>query len=401
METLFEALLPLPDNVRLVVGTQKISSAHLPASLLNALPPEEWTELPLMSPVAVHRWIRFQDRAGRLNLRLTAGQTRPHVVRTIAGAFYDISQGLPLHLIYSFEALARTGAELTPRDVTALPACPSGDIRSYYRSFWTRADAKARTILHVLAGLEFGPPPFALHDCFGRCNQSLTSLSEINHLLDYRETEVRPFHGSLYAFVRDLPEHVVAFATHASDVLAWLEACAPRYWRWAWLWITKAQLGNPSDLLAGPNREWAITSLVDGFPIEQLVSILDHAEKAALDAFDLPRLLALRLLKTRAMNGPEFQTDQWPLLQEVALSLSSDPYALPNLQSRLHRASAELLPFLVRTTDNSNRAEVSQSAIEELNGRIDRLLADETSSGERQADLVDAIVAVAGTVRRP
>ena len=400
METLFDALLPLPDNVRLVVGTQKISSEHLPASLLNALPSEQWTELPLMSQMAVHRWIRSQDKAGRLNLRLTAGQRRPHVIRTIARAFYDISQGLPLHLIYSFEALARTGAEVTPEDVAALPACPSGDIRRYYRSFWTRADAKAHTILHVLAGLEFGPPPFALYDCFGRCNQSLTSLSKISHLLDYRETEVRPFHGSLFAFVRDLPEHAVAFATHASDVLAWLETSAPQYWRWAWLWITKAQLGDPSDLLAGPNREWAISSLSDGLPIDQLVSILDHAEKAALDVFDLPRLLALRLLKTRAVNGPEFQTDQWPLLQEVALSLSSDPYALPNLQPRLHRASAELLPFLVRATDSSNRAEIAQNAIEELNGRIDRLLADETSSGKRKADLVDAIVAIAGTVRR-
>ena len=401
METLFDALLPLPDNVRLVVGTQKISSEHLPTSLLNALPPEQWTELPLMSQVAVYRWIRSQDKAGRLNLRLTAGQRRPHVIRTIAGAFYDISQGLPLHLIYSFEALARTGAEVTPEDVAALPACPSGDIRSYYRSFWTRTDAKARTILHVLAGLEFGPPPFAIYDCFGRCNQSLISLAEINHLLDYRETEIRPFHGSLFAFVRDLPEHKVAFATHAPDVLAWLEVYAPEYWRWAWLWITKAQLGDSSDLLTGPNRDWAIRSLVAGFPIEQLVSILDHAEKAAFDAFNLPRLLALRLLKTRAVNGPEFQTDQWPLLQEIALSLSSDPYALPNLRSRLHRAPAELLPFLVRTADDANRAEIAQSAIRELNGRIDRLLADETSSGERQADLVNAIVAVAGTVRRP
>ena len=266
MEALFNALLPLPTNVRLVVGTQKIASEHLPARLLNALPAEHWTELPLMSQVAVNRWLRSQDKAGRLNLEVVGQQTRDQVVRSVARAFHDISHGLPLHLIYSFEAVARAGNAVTAEDVAALPACPTGDIRDYYRSFWERMDAKAQTILHVLAGLEFGPPPFAIHDCFGRSDESLAALAEINHLLDYQETEVRPFHGSLFAFVRDLPEHEDTFLAYASDVLAWLKTCAPEYWRWAWLWITKAQLGNPSDLLAGPNREWAISSLVAGFP---------------------------------------------------------------------------------------------------------------------------------------
>ena len=250
MEALFDALLPLPTNVRLVVGTQKIASKHLPARLLNALPTERWTELPLMSQAAVHRWLQFQDNAGRLNLEVIGRQTRGQVVRAVARTFHGISQGLPLHLIYSFEAVARTGNAVTAEDVEALPACPTGDIRDYYRSLWERMGAKARTILHVLAGLEFGPPPFTMRECFGRSDKSLAAFAEINHLLDYREMEVRPFHGSLFAFVRDLSEHEAAFATHAPDVLAWLETGAPGYWRWAWLWITKAQLGQR----IGPSR---------------------------------------------------------------------------------------------------------------------------------------------------
>ena len=394
MEVLFNALLPLPTNVRLVVGTQKIASKHLPARLLNALPVEHWTELPLMSQTAVHRWLRSQDKAGRLNLIVTGRQPRGQMVRAVARAFHEISQGLPLHLIYSFEAIARAGNAVTTEEVAALPACPTGDIRDYYRSFWERMDAKAQAVLHVLAGLEFGPPPFAMQDCFGRSNESLAALAEINHLLDCREMEVRPFHGSLYAFVRDLSEHESTFAARARDVLVWLERDAPEYWRWAWLWITKAQLDNASDLLAGPNREWAISSLVAGFPIEQLITILDHAEEAAFDSMDLPCLLGLRSLKRRAINGPEFQTDEWPLFQEVAVSLSEDPYVRSLLRTELHRVPAGLLTFVVRNADESIRADVSRDAITELNRRIARRHDNETSSSDRQTELSHAVVSV-------
>ena len=121
---------------------------------------------------------------------------------------------------------------------------------------------KAKLILHTLAGLKFGPPPFAMQECFGRNDESLNAFVEINHLLDYQEMEVRPFHGSLFAFVQDLPAHTSSFVENATDVLAWLESDAPEYWRWAWLWITRDQLGDPTDLLEGPDREWAIRSLV-------------------------------------------------------------------------------------------------------------------------------------------
>ncbi len=396
MEMLFNALLPLPANIRLVVGTQKIAREHLPASLLKALPTDHWTELPLMSQAAVHCWLSFQDKAGRLNVEVVGRQTHDQVVRAVANAFHDISQGLPLHLIYSFEAIARTGNAVTTEDIAALPACPTGDIRDYYCSFWQRIGAKARTILHVLTGLEFGPPPFAMNDCFGRTDDSFLALDEINHLLDYRETEVRPFHGSLFAFVQDLPEHDDTFLTHASDVLTWIETDAPEYWRWAWLWITKAQLGDPSDLLASPNREWAINSLVAGFPIEQLITILDHAEKAAFNAFDLPRLLTLRLLKTRVVNGPEFQTNEWPLFQEIAVSLSEDPHiqAQALLRATLHRASVDLLPFIVRSTDEFVRANLAKATIAELNQRILRLQPQEMGADQSYHDLARAIVAV-------
>ena len=398
MEALFDALLPLPPNVRLVVGTQKIASKHLPARLLNILPTERWIELPLMSSTAVRRWLRFQDKAGRLNLKVVGWQTRDHVFRAVARAFHDISNGLPLHLIYSFEAMTRTGNPVTADDIAALPACPTGDIRDYYRSFLERTDSKAKTILHVLAGLEFGPPPSAIHDCFGRSDESLTAFATIKHLLEYQETELRPFHGSLFAFVRDLPEHHETFHTHAVDVLNWLESRAPDYWRWAWLWITKAQLGESSELLAGPSREWAISSLVAGYPIEQITAILDGAEKVALDVFDLPRLLSLRSLKERTIDGPTFQTDEWPLFREVGVSLSSDPSVGAILRSELHKAPAGLYPFIVSNSEDSLRDQLAQDATDELHRRAS-LFDIEKNGYNDKSELAYALVAVTASTK--
>ena len=393
MEVLFDALLPLPTNVSLVVGTQKIASKHLPAKLLRALPFEQWIELPLMSQAAVHSWLRFQDKAGRLHLRVIGRERRGRAFGKVARAFHDISHGLPLHLIYSFEDIVQTGIEITAEDVTLLPACPTGDIRDYYRSIRERTSAKGRAVLHVLAGLEFGPPPFALHDCFGRSDESFEALSAISHLLDFQETEVRPFHGSLFVFLRDVPEHREIFLTHAADVLEWLESHAPAYWHWAWLWITKAQLGDPSDLLAGPSREWAIDALVAGYPLERVTAILDRAEKVAFDAFDLSRFLSLRLLKERTLDGPKVQTPDWPFFREVGVSLSNDPYVEAILRAELLTAPDGILPYIVRSADGSIREQLAEDALDELNRRI-TLYDRNTGSYNRPSELANAIVAV-------
>ena len=369
MEALFNALLPLPDNVRLIVGTQKIANEHLPARLLNALPTERWTELPLMSEEAVFRWLCFQQNDGRLNLKESEFQDCSEQVSALAGAFHKISQGLPLHLIYSFEALARTGEVVTAEGIAALPSCPTGDISHYYRSIWARMRPNSQVILHVMAGLAFGPPPFAMNDCFGRESASIEALAEINHLLDYQEMEVRPFHGSLFAFVRNLPDHQTTFQAHAVNVRVWLEQIAPEYWRWAWLWITKSQLGEESDLLNCPNRVWAVSALASGYPIEQVINILNRAEKIAFSDLDLPRFLVIRSLKNRVTDGPEYQVEDWALFLEMAATLSADQHAKAILQTGLHRAPARVMPYMVRTEHESVRSDLARRALFELQRR--------------------------------
>ena len=125
-----------------------------------------------------------------------------------------------------------------------------------------------------------------------------------------------------------------------------------------------------------------------------MITILNHAEKAAFDAFDLPRLLSLRLLKTRALNGPEFQTDHWLLFLEVAVSLANDPHVATLMRQDLHRAPAGILSFIVRNADESIRADLVQAAIDELNQRIERHLDNEMEGYDKQSELAHAIAEV-------
>ena len=266
--------------------------------------------------------------------------------------------------------MMNTGKPVSTGDVSSLPECPGGEIRNYYASLWEGLAQKAKCILHVLAGLKFGPPPAAMNDCFGRSVETLDALSDIDHLLDRRELEVSPFHASLFAFLREKESHTDIFEAHAHDVLAWLENTAPDYWRWAWLWITKAQLGDTHDILHAPCRAWAIESLTKGYPVEQVAIILDRAEIMAFEDFDVEKFHALRSLSTRVRNAPETQTHEWPLFQEVAVALSPDPNASDLLRHRIRQLPADEIPIVVRSSENCLLDHTVSDAVSELNRRL-------------------------------
>jgi hypothetical protein len=397
MELLFNALLPIPENVSLVIGTQKIQTINLPTKLLVTNPMNKWIELPLMSPAAVYDWLQEQNSAGRLNLESRPDQNKNQLVRSLAKSFYEISKGLPLHLIYSFEAAAHSGKALNNADIRALPACPSGDIRDYYRLVWGRLTRLSQAILHLLSGIEFAPPPTAMEEFFGRDNSFQEAIGEILHLLNFQEIGIQPFHGSLYAFVLDCPNHDSIFATHLPTVIRWLEVKAPEYWRQSWLWITRAQAGDTKGLASGPNRAWAIDFLTAGYPIDNLINVLRHAENAAFKAFDLARLVNLRCIKTRALNGPEFQTDQWAYFVEVAVALSDDPYVRAHLESNLRQTHVSIIPVVVRGADSSFQKQIFTAALTELNERLRYRDTSEIVASDHQARLAESIIAVAST----
>lgn len=377
MAQLFNSILPLPPFVRLVVGTQKVPDEQLPARVLEALPKDRWTELPLMSEDSVRSWLSAQRKAGRLQVADNPRESQAATFTALVTAFHDSSRGLPLHLIYSFEALVRRGGAISRDDVLALPACPDGDIRTYYQALWTRIGARAREVLHVLAGVEFAMPSGALWEIFGRSSTEAAAIEQIDHLLERRPTGVIPFHGSIFAFVREIPNHDTVLRAHGARILAWLTAEAPPYWRWAWLWITQAQLGAADDLLTGPTRPWAIAAMANGYGPEQIKLILERAEGVAFERLELPRLFELRSLHTRVANAPEFQLSDMSAFTEVASALSTDDYPQLYLRDELVSLEPKLMLTALRAMTGKEQADAARAALDELDRRIQRQIPEE------------------------
>ena len=87
---LFNQLLPLPQNVTLVVGTQRVPNGQLPTRLLSASTESDWILIPPMDTIAVHHWIDVQDKAGRLILHgEQQGAARAETVAKISTRFFQ------------------------------------------------------------------------------------------------------------------------------------------------------------------------------------------------------------------------------------------------------------------------------------------------------------------------
>jgi hypothetical protein len=363
MNQLFNALLPCPPNVTLVVGTQRVVDAHLPFRLVQHLTEESWIEVPSMDRDAVHRWVITQYEAGRVLLSDVRSNTpKQHELGSIGDAFYDISMGHPLHLIYSFESMVRSGIAFDAEEIGRLPTCPDGDIRKYYAGLWRDLSASAKQIVHAMAGCGFKWTEDGLRRCFG-------PIDEIDHLLEFQRSGVAPFHGSLLAFAVERSDHSASFKALLPKIEGWLKNDAPKFQRWGWLWIIQASNGNNQDLLNATTRQWAMDSLVHGWPPEQIVEILSHAEELAFSCDDFVRTTELRALKTRVENGPEFQVQNFGQFCEVAIRNASNIESVVFSADQLGSLSPAEIVTLVKTVPNRS-SDIIEDAFDELRRRV-------------------------------
>jgi hypothetical protein len=327
---IFNEILPLPPNVSLIVGTQRVSDEQLPGRLLTIAKDDDWVEIPRMDEVAVHQWVLQQDEARPLILRFNPPPDRRlEMMDEIAKAFFEIIQGHPLHLIYAYESLIRAGGATSAHEVKELPSCPDGDIRNYYLGLWVRLSAGAKNALHMLAGSGFFWPRLGIRLVLG-------DFSEIDFLLEPRNTGMVPFHSSLYAWVRERSDHAECYQALLPKIISWLTNDAPEYWRWGWLWLARAQNGDHADLIKGASRDWVVGSLARGWPDRHIENILSAAEEKCFEDGDYPRTLAIRSLKTRVSNAREFQSRDFASYRATALAISHNRQQTLNLLDDIH-----------------------------------------------------------------
>ena len=106
-------------------------------------------------------------------------------------------------------------------DVLECDPCPSGDIRKYYSTLWSRLSFSGKDALHLATAAEFIWPTNGLGEC---TNVPASDIrKEIGFLFYNSEVGIAPFHGSLLAFVSELQEHDDRVVALLPRVAQWLE----------------------------------------------------------------------------------------------------------------------------------------------------------------------------------
>jgi hypothetical protein len=382
LDGLFRQLLPLPDNVSLIIGTQKVDASRLPGRLSDYVKPAQWVELPLMDLKAIHRWLEAHYNAASFDVPADA---RRDTLPDLAKAFVAVSGGHPLVLTYIFERLASDHRELTVTRVQDADPAPSPDVEVYYQGMWRRLSSPAKDALHLLASSSFIWPEQGLESCLSL--QGSVVMPELSHLLVETDAGLRAFHGSLHVFVRSRDDHQERAKALQPGVAAWLNSAAPPHLRWAWLWIYQHRTGNPSELLAGTTRDWLVSSLAQGHSGGQVSRILEAAEDAAFDRADYGLLQRKRALKNRFENGLTFQVDDSSILWRSAKLICEDPAVVALLASELNAASFEEMHLLALLYLGFGNNESAVRVQERMRRRINaKVAAQAFDRGEYEGD---------------
>lgn len=323
LDDLFKQVLPVPKNLVVLVGTQPVHDDMLPSRLIGLCPREGWRLLPPMSGNAVTGYLRNQVQAGRLQVN-HATDMLEEAVSESAMALHTLTKGHPLHVIYAVEELIAANRPLSSWEVERLSPCPGPDIRSYYSELWRKLTEQQRDVLHLCCAFQFLWPRSAFGEMGLDGGASTPSVRHVEHLLYSTSVGLKPFHESLVVFVREQEQHGARIVVLSAMVRNWLASQAPEVLRQSWLWSLELRLGNPQPLLNGLTRDWVLDRLAEGYPTETMVRLHAEAEDATFRNRDYATANRFRALKTRLLNGPEFQiSDAWRL-QQCSWSLSSE-----------------------------------------------------------------------------
>lgn len=396
LNSLFAQLLPVPKNVVLLLGTQKVSNEQLPNQFGKYIEESDWIELPRMTLPTIRHWLDGLLRVGAFEL--AEKSSHDAALKDLAVAFENVSVGHPLILTYVFEALAGQHRTLSATLVNEHEPHPSGDVLVYYRSLWQRLPHDAKDALHLMADCTFLWPPMGLERCLD-IRQS-TLQPEIGHLLASVDAGLLAFHGSLYVFIASRSEHIDRVAALTPKVKNWLVHDAPEFLRWGWLWLYENRLGNSRSLLDGTDKAWVVNALLRAYPVDQIIENLEQAEEAAFALHDYGLAIRKRSLKSRLDHGLTYQLDDSKVLKRCALRTTQDPYPLRLMASQGNVASIDDLHLLAGLYLADGRTEDAAELQERLRRRInDKIATGAFERGEYGAAAEMFLEVAAGTGR--
>jgi len=347
LNRLFDHLLPAPQGMRILVGTQPVDDARLPFKLVQSVPRETWANLPTLSQTGVEEWLDHHEAELET---VTRAHSPGEELERLAHSFYVKSGGHPLHLRYSLQTLLEQGRPVTPEEVEALPACAHAEIEQYYHSLWQELPELARHILHLLAACAW---PWRKTDIFTCLDPLQQRLDELNkafekaaHLLRRHEIGYEPYHSSLPSFIETHEGHEDLAPELKQKAYRWLHDLAPEYWRWSYEWVLAAELGDPEPLIAGPSRDWAVEGFARRFPFQVFRDIMLRSLTYALKKEDLPRAVEVGLLRDYVDFLCDYRSETYDDLLPAQLLLEEDELLRARLLSGLHNLSARAIEHM-------------------------------------------------------
>lgn len=302
LDELFCQLLPLPDNVTLLVGTQPVDDELLPSRLLQNSPREEWLHLPNMSGDAIRKYLSGQVESGRIVFNFHPSQYE-EVLSQCAELLTTKTQGYPLHVIYSCEKLHVEGKGLSHWEIENLPRCEGGNITNYYNELWKILNYEQRDILHLCCAFPFLWPATSFSEIFSERTETIPNVKAVIHLLYESIAGLRPFHESLIVFTRSTTEHENRIKLLLPALISWLEKSAPKPIKNCWYWSCLAYNGDPYPLRNGLTRDWILERLAEGYRQDEFIRLLTQAETSALAEGHFSEAYQHRSRKTRLLNA--------------------------------------------------------------------------------------------------
>lgn len=307
LDDVFAQVIPCPDNMVLLVGTQPVDDVQLPTDLLAVAPKAEWRTLPAMSENAVLSYLRKAFQEGRFTTGFEGEDGVERQLQETATALRTQTNGHPLHVIYAVAELEHTSRSLSRWDVEQLKGDLSREAQFYYASLWQSLPPSLKDTLRLVCAFSFFWPRSAFGEIATKVGTAEPEVAKVEHLLHSSAAGLKVFHESLAVFVRATPGYVDRIEELMPAVASWLESSAPTSLRVNWLWTVQARLGDPKNLIAGLTRDWIMLRLEEGYPESLFDTLLSDALVAALDTKEFAEAYRLQHLKGRMVGGSRYQ----------------------------------------------------------------------------------------------
>ena len=321
LDDVFSQVIPCPDNMVLLVGTQPVDDAQLPTDLLAFAPKAEWRTLPAMSENAVLSYLRKAFQEGRLTIGFESEDGADAQLQEAATALRTKTNGHPLHVIYATAELEHAGRSLSKWDVEQLKGDLSKDAKFYYASLWEVLPPSLKDTLRLVCAFSFFWPRAAFGEIAAKVGAAEPEVAKVEHLLHSSAAGLKVFHESLAVFVRATAGYSDRINELMPAVASWLESTAPTSLRVNWLWTVQARMGDPKNLITGLTRDWIMLRLEEGYPESLFDTLLSDALVAALDTNAFAEAFRLEHLKARMVGGSQYQMQNDDMARLISYTL--------------------------------------------------------------------------------